>query len=69
MSDISFLDLHRLNESIRSSLDEAYHRVMDSGWYVMGAELRAFESEFARYCDVDYCVGVGNGLDALYLLL
>lgn len=69
MSDISFLDLHRLNESIRSSLDEAYHRVMDSGWYVMGAELKAFESEFARYCDVDYCVGVGNGLDALYLLL
>ena len=69
MSDISFLNLYRLNESIRSSLDEAYHRVMDSGWYIMGAELEAFESEFARYCDVDYCVGVGNGLDALYLLL
>jgi dTDP-4-amino-4,6-dideoxygalactose transaminase len=42
---------------------------MDSGWFIAGPELEAFESEFARYCDAEHCVGVGNGLDAIHLLL
>src|SRR5512137_386847 len=42
---------------------------MDSGWYILGSEVEAFETEFARYCGADYCVGVGNGLDALHLIL
>jgi dTDP-4-amino-4,6-dideoxygalactose transaminase len=42
---------------------------MDSGWYLLGRELEAFESEFARYCGVKHCVGVGNGLDAIHLIL
>jgi dTDP-4-amino-4,6-dideoxygalactose transaminase len=69
MNPVSFLDLGRLNGSIREPLDAAYRRVMDSGRFIMGPELEAFESEFARYCGVKQCIGVGNGLEALYLLL
>lgn len=69
MRTVPFLDLVQLHCSIRDSLDAAYHRVVDSGWYILGPELEAFESEFAKYCEVRYCVGVGNGLDALHLLL
>ena len=44
-------------------------RVLTSGWYVLGPELEAFEAEFARYCGVEYCVGVANCTDALELAL
>ncbi len=66
---IPFLDLARLHQPVRSQLDEACRRVMDSGRFVMGAELEAFESEFAAFSEVRHCVGVGNGLEALHLLL
>ena len=66
---IPFLDLERLHQSIRPQLDAAYRRVMDSACFIMGPELAAFESEFARYSEVKHCIGVGNGLDALHLLL
>jgi len=66
---VSFLNLGRLNGSIRPALDAAYQRVMASGWYITGPEVEAFESEFARYSGAAHCVGVGNGLDALTLLL
>ncbi len=69
MKPIPFLDLGCLNQSIRESLDAACRRVMDSGWFIMGPELEAFEAEFAQYCDVKHCIGVGNGLEALHLLL
>lgn len=69
MKSIPFLDLGRLHQSIRPSLDAAYNRVMDSGWFIMGPELEAFEAEFAQYCEVKHCIGVGNGLEALHLLL
>lgn len=69
MKSIPFLDLGRLHQSIREPLDSAYRRVMDSGWFIMGPELEAFEAEFAQYCEVKHCIGVGNGLDALHLLL
>lgn len=69
MKSVPFLDLVRLHQSIREPLDAAYHRVMDSGWFIMGPELEAFEAEFAQYCEVKHCIGVGNGLDALHLLL
>lgn len=54
---------------LRDELDAAYHRVMESGWYILGAEVEAFEEEFARYCGVKHCIGVGNGLEALHLIL
>jgi dTDP-4-amino-4,6-dideoxygalactose transaminase len=66
---VPFLDLGCLNASLRDELDAAYKRVMDSGWYIMGPELAAFEEEFAAYSEVKHCIGVGNGLEALHLLL
>lgn len=69
MSNIPFLDLKAPNLELKSELDEAYRRVMESGWYILGQEVEAFEREFAAYCGVEHCVGVGNGLDALHLIL
>jgi dTDP-4-amino-4,6-dideoxygalactose transaminase len=69
MRKIPFLDLKQTYLELKTELDSAFHRVMDSGWYIDGAELKAFESEFADYCNVKYCIGVGNGLDALHLIL
>jgi dTDP-4-amino-4,6-dideoxygalactose transaminase len=69
MKSVPFLDLARLHQAIRKPIDEAYHRVVDSGWFIMGPELEAFEAEFAQYCEVKHCIGVGNGLEALHLLL
>lgn len=69
MKSVSFLDLVRLHQSIREPLDAAYRRVVNSGWFIMGPELEAFEAEFAQYCEVKHCVGVGNGLEAIHLLL
>ena len=66
---IPFLDLKRLHSEVREALDTAYRRVIDSGCFIMGPELQAFESEFACYSGVEHCIGVGNGLDALKLLL
>lgn len=54
---------------IRDELDVAFRRVLDSGWFIMGPELEAFEAEFAEYSGVKHCIGVGNGLEALHLLL
>lgn len=66
---VPFLNLAEITCSNSMELDFAYQRVRDSGWFVQGRELESFEAEFAEYCDSKYCVGVGNGLDALYLLL
>lgn len=66
---IKFLDLKAVNEQYRSEIDAAIKRVLDSGWYLLGKEGAAFESEFAEYCQVDHCLGVANGLDALILIL
>ena len=66
---IPFLDLKAPYTELRDELDAAYRRVMDSGSYVLGQELAAFEKEFAAYCGVKHCVGVGNCFDALRLIL
>ncbi len=66
---IPFLDLHAPYRELREEFDSAYHRVMESGWYILGLEVEAFEAEFAAYCDAKHCIGVGNGLDALHLIL
>lgn len=64
-----FLDLKAGYLELQQELDEAYQRVMSSGWYILGDELTLFEKEFAAYCEVAHCIGVGNGLDALHLTL
>lgn len=66
---IPFLDLKSINAQYRQDLIEAATRVIDSGWYIQGTELKAFESEFAAYCGTQHCIGVANGLDALTLTL
>lgn len=66
---IKFLDLHKINERYRADIDEAIKRVLDSGWYILGEELNAFEKEFADYCGTKHCIGVANGLDALNLII
>jgi len=69
MREVPFLELGQTYLEIKDELDAAYRRVMDSGWYILGEEVAAFEQEFAAYCGTRHCVGVGNGLDALQLIL
>jgi dTDP-4-amino-4,6-dideoxygalactose transaminase len=66
---IPFLNLKDAYSELKEELDAAYRRVMESGWYVLGSEVESFEKEFAAYCGTKYCIGVGNGLDALHLIL
>ena len=66
---ISFLDLKAINANNRGVLSEALLRSLDSGWYILGEEVRAFEKEYADSIGVRHCVGVANGLDALTLVL
>jgi dTDP-4-amino-4,6-dideoxygalactose transaminase len=66
---IPFLDLRLATEELRPEIDRALARVMTSGCYILGAEVEAFENEFAAYCGARHCVGVASGLDALTLLL
>lgn len=66
---IPFLDLKGINAQYRDELIEACTKVIDSGWYVQGAEHAEFEIEFAKYCGSRYAIGVANGLDALILIM
>lgn len=66
---VDFLNLKKVNEQYREDLLSACQSVVDSGWYIQGERLREFEKEFASYCGSKFCVGVGNGLDALRLTL
>ena len=59
----------KMHDPLRGELDAAWRRVMDREWFIGGEEDRAFEREFAAFCGVKHCVGVGNGLDALRLIL
>ncbi len=67
--NVPFLDLKTPYHELQTELDAAYHRAMESGWYILGKEVEAFEHEFAAYCGVKHCIGVGNGLEALHLIL
>ncbi|MGB8981392.1 MAG: DegT/DnrJ/EryC1/StrS family aminotransferase [Anaerolineales bacterium] len=69
MDKIPFLNMKAPYQELQAELDEAYHRVMASGWYVLGQEVESFEQDFAAYCGVRHCIGVGNGLEALHLIL
>jgi dTDP-4-amino-4,6-dideoxygalactose transaminase len=66
---IKFLDLKKVNDAHGDKISAAIERVLDSGWYLLGAEGEAFEQEFATYCEAKHCIGVANGLDALILIL
>ncbi|MFB0979580.1 MAG: DegT/DnrJ/EryC1/StrS family aminotransferase [Alteromonadaceae bacterium] len=66
---IKFLDLKVINNKYEKELKAACIDVIDSGWYIRGKYVESFESEFAKYCFTDHCIGVANGLDALTLTL
>ena len=66
---IRFLDLKATYAELKPEIDAAVARVLESGWYILGEEVEAFESEYAAWTDAAYCVGVANGLDALALAL
>lgn len=66
---VPFLNLLKINQSFEQPLLNALERVLNSGWFIQGNELEDFETKFAAYCLTNHCVGVGNGLDALHLLL
>ena len=66
---VLFLDLKNSYFELKKEVDEAIARVLNSGWYILGEEVDAFEHEYAAYCEANYCVGVANGLDALHLAL
>lgn len=67
--NVPFLDLQAGYSEIKEDIDVAVARVLDSGWYLLGQELEAFEQEFAVFTGTRYCIGVANGLDALHLSL
>jgi dTDP-4-amino-4,6-dideoxygalactose transaminase len=66
---IKFLDLQKINQQYRTDLKKAFERVLDSGWYILGNEVKQFENDFASYCGTKHCIGVANGLDALILII
>ena len=66
---VPYLDLEKIHNEIHSELTAAADRVMESQWFISGNEDARFEEAFASYCGVKYCVGTGNGLDALRLIL
>ena len=69
MMRVPVLDLKDPLAEIGPELEEAAVRVVRSGWYIMGKELEAFEAEFASSCEAKHAIGVGNGLEAISLIL
>lgn len=65
---IKFLDLQKINAVYQESFQEKLKLVLDKGWFILGDQVQSFETNFANYCETKYCIGVGNGLDALVLI-
>lgn len=66
---IKFLDLHKINQRFKSEIDLAISEVLESGWYLLGEKNKAFEENFAKYCETKFSIGCANGLDALHLAI
>lgn len=66
---VPFLDLQAAYLELKPEIDNAVQRVLESGWYILGEEVESFEKSYASYCEAQYCVGVANGLDAIFLSL
>jgi dTDP-4-amino-4,6-dideoxygalactose transaminase len=65
---IQFLDLKKINLPYETAFQEKLKSVLEKGWYILGNEVATFETNFAKYCGAKYCIGVGNGFDALVLI-
>jgi len=66
---VKFLDLKKINDSFEPEISNAIKKVLDSGWYLLGNEVNAFEKEYSSFIGAKNCIGVANGLDALRLIL
>ncbi len=66
---INFLDLKKINQQYAEELKQAATEVIDSGWYLLGEKVKQFEYSLAKYVGVKHAISVGNGLDALNLIL
>ncbi|MGN0014153.1 MAG: DegT/DnrJ/EryC1/StrS family aminotransferase [Candidatus Gastranaerophilaceae bacterium] len=66
---IKFLDLEKINNRFRKEFDERIKEILDAGWYLLGKNDELFEQHFAEYCGTKYAIGVGNGLEALSLII
>ena len=66
---VKFLDLKAINDSFEPELSKAVTRVLDSGWYLLGNEVKSFEEEYSGFIGTKHCIGVANGLDALRLII
>lgn len=66
---VPFLDLRKINNRFETEFQEVFKNFLDSGYYILGNSVSEFEKAFAAYCGVKHCIGVGNGLDALRLIL
>jgi dTDP-4-amino-4,6-dideoxygalactose transaminase len=65
---IPFLDINKINKTYEKLFHDKLQSVMDGGWYILGNEVKIFETNFAQYCGTKHCIGVANGLDALVLI-
>jgi len=66
---IPFLNLKAAYSEIGHEIKNAVSKTLDSGWYILGEQVKLFKDEFAAYCGTHHCVGVASGLDALFLIL
>lgn len=66
---IPYLDLATLHNTLKSEFENKFSEIIDKNYYVLGSEVERFEEEYASYCGARFCIGVGNGLDALRLIL
>ena len=69
MRRIKFLDLKKINIRKQKELTSDFKRFLNSGWYIGSTEVKQFENKFSKYCETKFCVGVANGLDAIFLIL
>ena len=69
MKKIKFLDLKKINIRKQKELTSDFKRFLNSGWYIGSTEVKQFENKFSKYCKTKFCVGVANGLDAIFLIL
>ncbi len=65
---IHFLNLKKINQPFEAAFQKKMKQFLEDGWYVLGNEVKQFETDFANYCGTKHCIGVGNGLDALVLI-
>jgi dTDP-4-amino-4,6-dideoxygalactose transaminase len=66
---IEYENLRKSNESFFKEYKDSFNKTLESGWFILGENVKTFEKDFAKYCDSKYCTGVANGLDALIISL